>query len=530
MNGVPSNHAQNTTTTKAAKPPPVGPTPPAPATAPPTPPVHSNATAHPPAGNRANAAHSHTPGTNGHHHHAQKGKKKNDVPVDPATMYESLKNRIAALEEEEVLEEEEERRFAEEAAKSVKGMAEAAIHAKYVELFAEFKRLERDHAKEKQKLVKDKDAAKSQLTKANQTKAKMENLARELQKDNKRLREDGKRLATSVEEAQDELLQMKNDLAKRADKAKLQDLKYREMPDIVVKVVCRYRAELFFKISRKTKLSRLFNAWTDRMERPAVGKKGNGGTDGAGGNQMNGSAKSEAASTQPSGSAVTTPTMQFIFTHNGRSLEAEQTPEEAGMEDGDEILAVEMMDLTDGPGPDEWVSYNVHLARTRSRRGVWDQTKYAEPQREKLKKNWNDNPQEAKRTLEEIFDGVVRERLKEVLRQYELREKHFECVIRSKELEVLLSRARAAEQKQLAEGEKARADKQEDENQQLRKELEEAQNGQTMLIDKLIACCKEIIQKPNAERTQRLFASLREELERKGPRGTKKSADGPVGG
>ena len=87
----------------------------------------------------------------------------------------------------------------------------------------------------------------------------------------------------------------------------------------------------------------------------------------------------------------------------------------------------------------------------------------------------------AKRTLEEIFDGVyvicyiillslipaharsVRERLKDVLRQYELRERHFECVIRSKELEVLLSRARAAEQKQLAEGEKARADRQEEE-------------------------------------------------------------------
>ena len=57
----------------------------------------------------------------------------------------------------------------------------------------------------------------------------------------------------------------------------------------------------------------------------------------------------------------------------------------------------------------------------------------------------------------------MRERLKEVLRQYELRERHFECVIRSKELEVLLSRARAAEQKQLADGEKTRAEKVEDE-------------------------------------------------------------------
>jgi hypothetical protein len=108
-------------------------------------------------------------------------------------------------------------------------------------------------------------------------------------------------------------------------------------------------------------------------------------------------------------------------------------------------------------------------------------------------------------------DHRVRERLKEVLRQYELRERHFECVIRSKELEVLLSRARAAEQKQLADGEKARAERAEEEvvpifllyppstsdcvslqNQQLRKDLEASQSGQAMLIDKLIACCKEV--------------------------------------
>lgn len=57
----------------------------------------------------------------------------------------------------------------------------------------------------------------------------------------------------------------------------------------------------------------------------------------------------------------------------------------------------------------------------------------------------------------------VRERLKDLLRQYELRERHFECVIRSKELELLLSRARAAEQKQLADNEKAKAEKQQEE-------------------------------------------------------------------
>ena len=38
--------------------------------------------------------------------------------------------------------------------------------------------------------------------------------------------------------------------------------------------------------------------------------------------------------------------MTFMFTHLGRGLEPDTTPEEAAMEEGDEILAVEMMDLT----------------------------------------------------------------------------------------------------------------------------------------------------------------------------------------
>lgn len=115
--------------------------------------------------------------------------------------------------------------------------------------------------------------------------------------------------------------------------------------------------------------------------------------------------------------------------------------------------------------------------------------------RQKLKKNWTENPRECvanyhhgsnslklvsstelakpwrifltgcksvylriKLLLTELRYSV-KERLKDVLRQYELRERHFECVIRSKELEVLLSRARAAEQKRLVDEVKARADK-----------------------------------------------------------------------
>ena len=53
----------------------------------------------------------------------------------------------------------------------------------------------------------------------------------------------------------------------------------------------------------------------------------------------------------------------------------------------------------------------------------------------------------------------TRERLKLVLRQYELRERHFECFIRSKELELMLARYREAEQRHAAESERVRVDK-----------------------------------------------------------------------
>lgn len=138
---------------------------------------------------------------------------------------------------------------------------------------------------------------------------------------------------------------MKSDMAKRVERAKFQDVKYREMPDIVVRVVCKYRAELFFKISRKTKLSRLFNAWTDRME------TGSKKSDGKGLPQVNGAASPYSAASTSGASS-----MQFIFSYGGKTLDADQTPEEAGMEDKDEILAVEMMDLTEDIGTEDLVS------------------------------------------------------------------------------------------------------------------------------------------------------------------------------
>ena len=160
-----------------------------------------------------------------------------------------------------------------------------------------------------------------------------------------------------------QIVQMKNDISRRAEKAKMQDLKYRQSPDIVVKVICRYRAELFFKISRKTKLVKLFAAWTDRMETGGSGGCGGGGGSGGGSGKKAGEptrTSSRLVNGVPGAPVATSSSASsganFIFTHSGRQVDAEQTPEEAGMEDGDEILAVELMDLTEGPCADASVS------------------------------------------------------------------------------------------------------------------------------------------------------------------------------
>lgn len=51
----------------------------------------------------------------------------------------------------------------------------------------------------------------------------------------------------------------------------------------------------------------------------------------------------------------------------------------------------------------------------------------------------------------------VRSRLEDLLAQYELRERHFEAVMRSKQLELLLAKARVDEQKSLVESEREHA-------------------------------------------------------------------------
>lgn len=144
---------------------------------------------------------------------------------------------------------------------------------------------------------------------------------------------------------------LKLEMERRADRAKKKEKKFLESPDIVVKVVCKYRAELFFKISRKTKLSRLFNAWTERMEGVNNGNQ----TMAPNANSTSATSKKDTSADGPDGGRVSPP-MAFIFTYMGRTIEPDQTPEDAGMDDGDDILAVEMMDLTS----DDCVSFRFY--------------------------------------------------------------------------------------------------------------------------------------------------------------------------
>jgi chromosome segregation ATPase len=65
------------------------------------------------------------------------------------------------------------------------------LQRKYSELLADMKRTEREHIKSKKRgdqLQKEKDSQRSELTKSNSMKEKLEKLSRELTKENKKLK------------------------------------------------------------------------------------------------------------------------------------------------------------------------------------------------------------------------------------------------------------------------------------------------------------------------------------------------------
>lgn len=108
---------------------------------------------------------------------------------------------------------------------------------------------------------------------------------------------------------------------------------------ICVKVHCRHRAEIYFKMTKQTKFERLFNAWSARMDTSPLPSSTL--TTSGGGDDVKTQSKSEIENKSE------TPPLDFIYTHNGRPISEDMTIDGVGVEDGDTIVAVELVDLTE---------------------------------------------------------------------------------------------------------------------------------------------------------------------------------------
>ncbi|KAJ3163630.1 hypothetical protein HDU86_000213 [Geranomyces michiganensis] len=147
---------------------------------------------------------------------------------NPEELSSMIQSKIVQLETESNVEEEEEKAMARAIKKASRDMSlliEGAdqqqqqhqqagadkldlVHSRYMDLFQDHKRLEREYALMKRKLEqvnKEKDSLKADNTKINAQKQKLETVCRELQKENKRVKDDSKRLSVSEQHKRNEL-------------------------------------------------------------------------------------------------------------------------------------------------------------------------------------------------------------------------------------------------------------------------------------------------------------------------------------
>jgi len=147
------------------------------------------------------------------------------------------------------------------------------------------------------------------------------------------------------------------------------------------------------------------------------------------GKKVDGSSSVARVEATKEANSASKPNLQFIFTHNGRSLDDEQTPEDVNMEDKDEILAVELMDLTENAEDvEEWVREVKPSFHTPTKQNIESQSSLLIHRRSISNLNKSDSRRvgmrmhksrpnnkplfpwltsiRAKKTLEDIFDGV----------------------------------------------------------------------------------------------------------------------------
>ncbi|KAK0516575.1 hypothetical protein JMJ35_001178 [Cladonia borealis] len=152
---------------------------------------------------------------------APAGKKgKNKKATDPSETGKLLAAKISQLELETAGEKDQEAEIEREVKKATRDLSNLltgmenplskieAVQKKYTELLAEMKRVDRENMKNKKRselLQKEKDQARSELSKTNSMKEKLEKLCRELQRDNKKLKDEQRKLEDSEKRSREDL-------------------------------------------------------------------------------------------------------------------------------------------------------------------------------------------------------------------------------------------------------------------------------------------------------------------------------------
>lgn len=160
--------------------------------------------------------------TTDHHFEGEHSEKKatSGKVKRPSNLTSLIASKITELEKESTRDEEEEKEIARAVKAEHRKLSSLVsetdseidkvtlLQRKYTSLFQDMQRLEREHARQRsksEKSVKEHNTSKLELNKAINMKQKLETLCRELQKENKRIKEDNKRQIVSNEQKRAEL-------------------------------------------------------------------------------------------------------------------------------------------------------------------------------------------------------------------------------------------------------------------------------------------------------------------------------------
>jgi chromosome segregation ATPase len=150
---------------------------------------------------------------------AKKGKAKKEKQLSAEENAKLVQQRLSQLEQEKAGEKTQQAEVDREVKKAIRDLNELingveplkgidVLKQKYEDLFADMKKMEREHHKAKKsrdQYQKDAEKSKSENTKTAAMKDKLEKLCRELTRENKKLKEDNKKLEETEKQARENI-------------------------------------------------------------------------------------------------------------------------------------------------------------------------------------------------------------------------------------------------------------------------------------------------------------------------------------